>query len=56
MAALAIENPAVPGKEFLESSYFIDSANAKVKELATTAVGDETDAWKKGAAHRKLGP
>jgi hypothetical protein len=33
--------------EFLKSSYFINSADAKVKELAKKAVGDETDPWKK---------
>ena len=36
-----------PGDEFTQSSYFINSADAKVKELARKAVGDETDPWKK---------
>jgi hypothetical protein len=35
------------GDEFMQSSYFITSADAKVKELAGKAVGKETDAWKK---------
>jgi hypothetical protein len=36
-----------PAAEFLQSSYFINSADAKVKELARKAVGAETDPWKK---------
>jgi hypothetical protein len=35
------------GDEFSQSSFFITSADAKVKELARTAVGKENDAWKK---------
>ncbi len=33
--------------EYLQSNYFINSANARVKELAEEAVGKETDPWKK---------
>lgn len=36
-----------PAAEFLQSSYFINSADAKVKELARQAVGAETDSLKK---------
>lgn len=36
-----------PSAEFLQSSYFITSDDAKVKELARRAVGRETDPWKK---------
>lgn len=36
-----------PAAEFLQSSYFINSADAKVKELARQAVGTQTDPWKK---------
>jgi transglutaminase-like putative cysteine protease len=36
-----------PAAEFLQSSYFITSADSKVKELAREAVGTETDPWKK---------
>ena len=38
-----VKSPAPAGKEFLESSYFLDSANAAVKKLATRVVGAETD-------------
>ncbi|HZZ82314.1 MAG TPA: transglutaminase domain-containing protein [Gemmataceae bacterium] len=44
-------NGAAPGKEpaaeFSQSSYFITSADGKVKELARQAVGAEADSWKK---------
>jgi len=33
--------------EFLESCYFIDCGDARVRELARRAVGAETDAWAK---------
>jgi hypothetical protein len=36
-----------PAAEFLQSSYFINSDDPKVKELASKAVGKETDPWKK---------
>ena len=36
-----------PDAEFLQSSYFIASDDAKVKELARRAVGAEADPWKK---------
>jgi hypothetical protein len=42
-----VEEEAKAGDEFLESSYFLDSADAKVKELARKAVGDQKDPWKK---------
>jgi len=42
-----VEEEVKAGEEFLESSYFLDSADAKVKELARKAVGDEKDSWKK---------
>jgi hypothetical protein len=35
------------GDEFTQSSYFINCDDAKVKELARTAVGAERDPWKK---------
>lgn len=35
------------GKEFLESCSYLDSASEYVKELATRAVGTETDPWRK---------
>jgi hypothetical protein len=34
-------------EEFLKSNYFLNSADAKVQELARRAVGKETDPWKK---------
>lgn len=36
-----------PGEEFSQSSYFINSNDARVKDLAKKAVGTETDPWKK---------
>jgi hypothetical protein len=36
-----------PGVEFTQSSYFIASADARVKEHARKAVGTEADPWKK---------
>lgn len=36
-----------PAAEFLQSSYFINSADARVKMLARQAVGVEKDAWRK---------
>jgi transglutaminase-like putative cysteine protease len=35
------------GAEFTKSSYFINCADARVKQLARQAVGNETDPWKK---------
>jgi hypothetical protein len=37
-----------PGPEFLADCKFINSDDMKVKDLAATVVGKETDAWKKG--------
>ena len=51
----AINSASGPGKEkepaaeFLQSSYFINCDDAKVKELTRQAIGNETDAWKKAA-------
>jgi hypothetical protein len=43
----AVEEGKSPGDEFLQSSYFITSADARVRQLAQQAVGKETDPWKK---------
>ena len=40
-------------KEFLESSYFINSADSKVRELARIAVGPAKDAWTKAVRIEK---
>jgi hypothetical protein len=37
----------MPGKEFLQSCYFINSDDAEVKKLTAKAVGPEPDPWKK---------
>jgi transglutaminase-like putative cysteine protease len=42
-----VETPGEAGEEFLKSCTFINSEDAKVRELAERAVGKETDAWKK---------
>ncbi len=42
-----VETPDEPGKEYLESNQFIDSANARIRATAAKAVGEETDAWRK---------
>jgi len=39
--------PAEAGKEFLESNFFINSADAEVRKLAREAVGETKDAWQK---------
>jgi hypothetical protein len=36
-----------PGAEYTENSYFITSADARVRDLAGRAVGGEADPWKK---------
>jgi transglutaminase-like putative cysteine protease len=36
-----------PGPEFLQSCYFINSADAQVRAFARQAVGAETDPWRK---------
>jgi transglutaminase-like putative cysteine protease len=41
------EGEKEPGPEFRKSSYFINSADATVKQLARQAVGGEKDPWKK---------
>lgn len=45
--ALADQTDKTPGPEFTKSSYFINSADAKVKQLARQAVGNERDPWQK---------
>jgi hypothetical protein len=47
----AVERPAPAGKEFLESSYFLDSDNPRVKALAARLTAGETDPLRKA---RKL--
>jgi hypothetical protein len=42
-----VEGAKKPGEEFLKSCHFINSADALVKKHAQTAVGSETDPWKK---------
>jgi predicted transglutaminase-like cysteine proteinase len=39
--------PAKAGPEFLESNYYINCSDKKVKELARRAVGAEKEPWKK---------
>jgi hypothetical protein len=41
------EDDAKADAEFLESCYFLDSADGKVKELVRQAIGDQRDPWKK---------
>ncbi len=41
------DNPAKAKEEFLKSSYFLDSGNEKVRELAGRVTGDEMDPWRK---------
>ena len=36
-----------PGEEYLKSTYFLDSAQRQGEGLATEAVGDETDPWRR---------
>jgi hypothetical protein len=36
-----------PGPEFLGSSYYLDAANARVRELARLAAGGERDPWRR---------
>jgi hypothetical protein len=43
-AALA---PKMPGAEFTQSSYFINSADGRVQERARNAVGPEQDPWRR---------
>jgi transglutaminase-like putative cysteine protease len=43
----AVEAPGRPDAKYLESSYFLDCANPKVKALAARVVGHESDPWKK---------
>jgi hypothetical protein len=42
-----VEKPAKVKDEYLKACYFLNSDDAKVKEHAANAVGDETDPWKK---------
>ena len=41
-----------PGAEFLKSTFFLDSANEKIKALAEKIVGDETDSWRRRNASK----
>jgi hypothetical protein len=41
------DNSGKAAEEFLKSSYFLDSGDAKVREQAAQIVGDETDPWRK---------
>jgi hypothetical protein len=41
------EEETRPDNEFLESCYFLDSADSKVKELTRQAIGNQRDPWKK---------
>ena len=45
-AAADAEAPA-PGPQYLKSSYFLDSDDAKVKEFTGRAVGRESEPWRK---------
>ena len=45
--AVSSEGDKTPGPELTNSSYFINSADARVKQLARQAVGAEKDPWKK---------
>jgi transglutaminase-like putative cysteine protease len=45
--ARAASLDAEPGAEYLQSSYFINSEDARVRELARVAVGVEADPWQK---------
>ena len=47
---LALEKVDPPGEEFLESNYYINSADEKVRKLAELAVGKLTDPWAKARA------
>ena len=42
-----VDNPGKVKDEFLKSSYFLDSANEKVREQAAQIVGEESDPWRK---------
>jgi hypothetical protein len=42
-----VEGPGKPGEEFLKSSYFLDSDDARVRDIARRVGGDETDPWRK---------
>jgi hypothetical protein len=46
-APVEVENPGKVKDEYLKSSYFLDSGNAKVREQAAQIVGDEKDPWRK---------
>jgi hypothetical protein len=52
-APVEVENPGKIKDEFLKSSYFLDSANEKVRERANAIVGDERDPWRKGQSIEK---
>jgi hypothetical protein len=41
-----IERPGSAGKEYLKSSYFLDSDDSRIQAIAKRAVGKETDPWR----------
>ncbi len=41
--ALEADSDRQPGKKYLDSNFFVNSADARVRRLAQLAVGDETD-------------
>jgi transglutaminase-like putative cysteine protease len=46
----ALAESKSPGAEYLQSSYFLNSDDARVRELARRAVGREKDPWKQALA------
>jgi hypothetical protein len=46
-APAEVDKPVKAKAEFLKSSYFLDSGNDKVRELAARVTGEETDPWRK---------
>ncbi|MHB1424440.1 MAG: transglutaminase-like domain-containing protein, partial [Gemmataceae bacterium] len=49
-APAEVENPGKVEEEYVKSTYFLDSGNAKVREQARQIVGDEKDPWRKAQA------
>jgi hypothetical protein len=43
----AVDKPAKVKEMYLQSSYFLDSSNPKVRQQAAEIVGDEKDPWRK---------
>jgi hypothetical protein len=46
--AQEVEEPGKAKEEFLQSSYFLDSRDVRVRKVARHVVGDETDPWRQG--------